>query len=251
VCAAGHSFDRARSGYVNLLAPGDRRAAEAGDAKAIVAARRRTLERGLAASLLEAILERTAALALPAAASLLDAGCGEGFFLGALSSRFPIEGWGVDLSVAAVDAAARRHPNARFVVANVDRRLPFAEGSFRLILSILGRKNPEEFDRLLEPEGRLLIVSPAADDQAELREAMLGRVLDKGWAERTRAAFAPSFLVEADDEIRQREALDQEQITDLVAGTYRGVRRRARERLSAIDGMRVTSAWRVLLLRRR
>ena len=249
-CDAGHSFDRARSGYVNLLGPGERRAREPGDARAIVAARRRTLERGLADALREALVAHLGGLSL-GGAGLLDAGCGEGFFLGAISERLPVDGWGVDLSVAAIDAAARRYARPHFLVANVDRRLPFADASFRAILSILGRKHPSEFERLLEPEGRIILVVPAADDQGELREAMLGRVIDKGWADRSAAAFAPAFVVDRDEEVRQRARLAPDALVDLVDGTYRAGRKSARERLLALGEMEVTSAWRLLSLARR
>jgi 23S rRNA (guanine745-N1)-methyltransferase len=248
-CDAGHRFDRARSGYLNLAGPTAPRGG-AGDARALVAARRSTLERGLARALVEALLVRVERLALAPGAAVLDAGCGEGYFLGALCARFPVEGWGVDLSVAAVDAAARRHPAARFVVANVDRRLPFADRSFALVLSILGRKHPDEFDRVLAEGGRVILVVPGADDQAELRQAMLGSVVDKGWAEKSAAAFAGRFRVEEDAEVRQRDRLAGDALRDLVAGTYRGARRRARERLDALGELEVTSSWRLLVLAR-
>jgi len=45
VCERGHSFDVARSGYINLLQPQDRRAKSPGDSAEVVAARRRFLER--------------------------------------------------------------------------------------------------------------------------------------------------------------------------------------------------------------
>ena len=41
VCQRGHSFDYARSGYLNLLQPQDRKSKNPGDSAAAVAARRR------------------------------------------------------------------------------------------------------------------------------------------------------------------------------------------------------------------
>ena len=46
VCPAGHSYDIARSGYVNLLPPGRRSNARTGDDSGMVAARRDFLSRG-------------------------------------------------------------------------------------------------------------------------------------------------------------------------------------------------------------
>ncbi|HEY0787692.1 MAG TPA: hypothetical protein VGE86_03550, partial [Thermoanaerobaculia bacterium] len=88
-CARGHAFDRARSGYANLLQPQDRRSARPGDRREAVLARRRLLERGAGDALFGALA--SLASALPAGARALDVGCGEGTHLGRLAERFPLE----------------------------------------------------------------------------------------------------------------------------------------------------------------
>src|ERR1043166_4249888 len=112
VCERGHSFDVARSGYINLLQPQDRRAKQPGDSAEVVAARRRFLER-------HAIPLDLSHLPAPRAA--LDVGCGEGHYLGAMRAAFDCEAHGIDISVPAIDAAARVHRDCTFVVANADR----------------------------------------------------------------------------------------------------------------------------------
>src|SRR5208282_1856570 len=57
LCARGHSFDVARSGYINLLQPQDRRSNQPGDTAAAVAGRRRLHERGVTEALLQAIAD--------------------------------------------------------------------------------------------------------------------------------------------------------------------------------------------------
>ena len=44
---------------------------------------------------------------------VLDAGCGDGFYLGSLARDTGCAGYGVDISIPAIDAAARRYPDAR------------------------------------------------------------------------------------------------------------------------------------------
>src|SRR5947209_10316382 len=78
VCPTGHSFDIARRGYVNLLQPQDRRSKQPGDATAAVAARRRLHDRGVTNPLLTAIAE---VIAPSPSDTLLDVGCGDGFYL--------------------------------------------------------------------------------------------------------------------------------------------------------------------------
>src|SRR5580692_10462609 len=82
VCPRGHSFDVARSGYINLLQPQDRRSKHPGDTPAAIAARRRLHDGGVTEPLLRAIAEIVAARPSDI---VLDAGCGDGFYLGALA----------------------------------------------------------------------------------------------------------------------------------------------------------------------
>src|SRR5712691_10662008 len=82
VCTRGHSFDIARSGYINLLQPQERRSKTPGDAAEAVAARRRLHDRGVTAPLLHSIAELAD---LTNDAVVLDAGCGDGYYLGSLA----------------------------------------------------------------------------------------------------------------------------------------------------------------------
>ena len=82
VCARGHSFDIARSGYVNLLQPQERRSKLPGDSAEAVSARRRLHDRGVIDPLLPQIATMISA---SSGDIVLDAGCGEGFYLGSLA----------------------------------------------------------------------------------------------------------------------------------------------------------------------
>src|SRR5205085_47675 len=103
------SFDVARSGYINLLQPQERRSRNPGDSADAVAARRRFLDRDHAAPLLDAIRAM-----LPQAQTILDAGCGDGYYLGSLAPA----GSGIDISTAAIELAAKRYPDHEWIVAN-------------------------------------------------------------------------------------------------------------------------------------
>src|SRR5205823_9981134 len=121
---------------------------------AAVAARRGLHEGGITRLLLDGIGETAA----PTANDIfLDAGCGEVFYLGELASRTGFDAQGVDISIPAVNAAARRYPGCEWIVANADRFVPFAGRSFSLELSITARMNAREFRRVLRDDGRLLV----------------------------------------------------------------------------------------------
>ncbi len=211
-CPRGHSFDIARSGYVNLLQPNDRRSKKPGDTAAAVAARRRLHDRGVTASLLEAI---GALAGIDRDDVVLDVGCGDGYYLGTIALKSGCEAHGIDISVPAIDAAARRYPDCKWVVGNADRFLPYADKTFSRVLSITARMNVSEIRRVLRDDGRLLVAIPAPDDLVELRGAGRDRV------PRTLAEFGTAFTL-----IEQRRAstaadLDQDAVHDVLLSIYR------------------------------
>jgi 23S rRNA (guanine745-N1)-methyltransferase len=244
VCARGHSFDRARSGYVNLLQPQDRRSKNPGDTREAVAARRRFLDRGHTEPLTRAIVASIA----PGDA-MLEIGCGEGHHLAAFRAASTAVAYGVDISAAAIEQAARRYGDCHWVVANADRFLPFADGSFTAVSSITARLLPEESHRVLAAGGVLLVVLPGADDLIELREAILGEGLERDRVERTVAAFAPLFHLEHHRYVSHLAHLDPQAMLDVMSSSYRGLRTREREKLERLDDMDVTLSRDVLVMR--
>lgn len=249
-CLRGHSFDLAKSGYLNLLQPQDKRSKTPGDSREAVAARRRILAAGHDAPFLEDLRATIAALPLPPNPAILDVGCGEGTHLAALAATFQAEAHGLDLSVPAIDLAARTHPGHTWVVANADRILPYADGSFDLALSLTARRNAPELHRVLSPPGRLLVAVPSEDDLAELREAVLGEKLLRNRVAPTVAAFAPHFELESHHPVRWTIPLEAEEVRDVLASTYRGKRESQRERVEGLGGRRVTMGRDVLVFAR-
>jgi 23S rRNA (guanine745-N1)-methyltransferase len=233
-CEKGHSFDVARSGYVNLLQPQDRRSKQPGDAAQAVAARRRLHDRGVTAPLLEGIAEMLGAAAED---SVLDAGCGEGYYLGQLARRFGFAGHGVDISIPAVDLAARRYPECEWIVANADRAIPYVSGSFSAVLSITARMNSPEFRRVLRDGGRLLVAIPAPDDLIEVRGEGRDRV------ERTVETFSREFAPAGHRRVTTSADLDASGVQDVLWSIYRPLQ------ADAAVGLRVTFSLDLLLFR--
>jgi 23S rRNA (guanine745-N1)-methyltransferase len=233
-CAAGHSFDVARSGYINLLQPQDRRSKNPGDSPAAVAARRRLHDRGVTAPLLAGIAELAA---LSSEDVVLDAGCGDGFYLGNLADASGCRAHGTDISIAAVDAAARRYSGCEWVVSNADRFVPYSDGAFSAILSITARMNAPEFRRTLRPDGRLLIALPSPDDLIELRGSGRDRTA------RTIDEFANTFRLERRARVETRADLDAASVDDALHSIYRPMQPRAPE------AARVTFSLDLLLFR--
>lgn len=235
-CQRGHSFDVARSGYINLLQPQDRRSARPGDSAVAVGARRRLHDLGVTKPLLDAIAET---LAPSASDIVLDAGCGDGFYLGTLARQIGFSGHGVDISVPAIQAAARRYPDCGWIVANADRFVPYADRSFSAVMSITARMNPGEFRRVLRDEGRVLVGLAAPDDLIELRGAGRDRTA------RTIESFASEFALAGQRRVTTTADLDAATVQDVLVSIYRPQRSRPAE------AMRVTFSLDLLLFHRR
>jgi len=234
VCDRGHSFDVARSGYINLLQPQDRRSNQPGDTPEAVAARRRLHDRGVTDPLLKAIAEIVA----PSSSDIvLDAGCGDGFYLGSLARQTGLSAHGVDISVPAIEAAARRYPDCQWIVANADRFVPYADRSFSVVMSITARMNASEFRRVVKDDGRLLIALPAPDDLIELRGSGHDRTA------RTIQTFAPHFTLFDQRRVTTVADLDRVAVNDVLHSIYRPMQKRP------VEAMRVTFSLDLLLFR--
>lgn len=232
VCARGHSFDVARSGYINLLQPQDRRSEQPGDTADAVAGRRRLHDLGVTEPLLRGIANIVAATPKDI---VLDAGCGDGFYLGTLAREIGFDAHGVDISTAAIDAAARRCPASEWIVANADLLLPFADRSFSLVLSITARMNATEFRRVLSNDGRLLVAIPAPEDLLELRGIGRDRTA------RTIDTFAADFKLIDQRVVTTVADLDADAVRDVLHSIYRPLQSKPPE------AMRVTFSLDLLL----
>ena len=174
-CENRHCFDLSSKGYVTLLRGGgsaanagvyDRRLFEARSAVFAAGFYREAAER--IAKLLEPVLPDTGGM-------VLDAGCGEGYYLHVLKER-----WGercrlagIDLSAAGIAAAARDGRDIVWSVADMSN-IPFQNGCCDGILNILTPARYEEFRRLLRPEGCLIKVIPAEGYLKEIRARRSG-----------------------------------------------------------------------------
>jgi 23S rRNA (guanine745-N1)-methyltransferase len=163
-CASGHSFDRAREGYVNLLPSGRLAGGPSGDDDTMVRARRAVFEAGSYDPIIDAV---AADVHRAGAATVLDAGCGEGTYL-ARACAAGADGWGIDISKVAVRFAAKRYPACEFAVAS-SYRLPFDDATFDAIIDVFSPRPFDELLRVVRPGGVAVVVTPGADHLAQLK----------------------------------------------------------------------------------
>ena len=179
-CQARHCFDRAKSGYVNLLTANQAHSRAPGDNRRMVETRKAFLEAGYYAPLRKELCEMLASFALECAGeepiALLDAGCGEGYYTGEMArtlcrSGKALEAMGIDISKWAVDLAAKRTKLVSFAVGSVFH-LPLAEESCHIVTEIFAPFCREEYYRVLKNNGLLILVIPAPRHLWELKQAI-------------------------------------------------------------------------------
>ncbi len=174
-CEAGHCFDKARQGYVNLLTVQQKHSLHPGDTREMVLARRSFLNEGYYLPVAQKLRELTERFA-PEAKSVLDVGCGEGYYLSHLT-QIP-ERVGIDISKEAVRCAAARDKQAQWYTATASH-LPFSEGSFDCLLSMFALTMAEEFARVLGEKGIFIQVLAGENHLPALKQIIYPTILEK------------------------------------------------------------------------
>ncbi|MFF2776018.1 putative RNA methyltransferase [Streptomyces sp. NPDC058052] len=216
-CPRGHTFDIARHGYAGLLT-GTR--ATSGDDAAMVNARARFLSTGSYAPIRD-VGARLAADAVSEQATVVDVGCGTGYYLaGVLDHLSGARGLGLDTSVRALRLAARAHDRAAAVAWDVFRPFPLADGTADVLLDVFAPRNPAEFHRVLRPTGRLIVVRPTGRHLAELRGQVPAMItIDPAKEQRLYRALAPFFEAVVTEQVEYSATLSRLDALDLVAMT--------------------------------
>lgn len=216
-CEAGHTADIAKQGYANLLGP--KGTTHTADDRQMLAARTRILGAGLFDPVGDVV--REILRSLPESdqpGPILDLGTGTGFYLDRALEELPGHlGLGLDNSKFAARRAARCHPRAGAVVADVWAGIPLQDRSVSVLLDIFAPRNGPEIERVLAPGGVAVVVTAGPDHLAGIPPAfgMINVDPDK----RERLARKMEALEEADPPkaVDWSMALSRDEVRDLVA----------------------------------
>lgn len=168
-CSNGHQYDIGKPGYVNLLSVQHKRSKAPGDSKEMVRARTAFLSMGFYDPIAQHLAD-TISAQHQSELTLVDAGCGDGFYAEKIDSLTDtkLHLIGFDISKWAIQHAARRCQGTWLVASN--KRIPLADNSADVVLDMFGFPDFDSFARVLKPDGKLICVTPGDQHLVELRE---------------------------------------------------------------------------------
>lgn len=178
-CSNRHSFDLAKFGYVNL-APQIKQSANYD--KENFQNRQQILESGFYQAILKGISDILATK--PSAKTVLDIGCGEGFYSRKLQeSHSDKTFYAFDISKDSVQIAAKSETNwaVNWFVGDL-ARLPIKNASMDILLDIFSPANYGEFRRVLSQNGILIKVIPTENHLKEIRQMVQDQLTKKDYS---------------------------------------------------------------------
>jgi len=227
-CPHAHTFDIARTGYLNLLLPNKKHSREPGDSSSMMRSRRAFLQAGFYDRMASGTNEAVARVVSGRGhARIADFGCGEGFFLASLKHHLNhlsgaterSDDWfGVDISRSGIRMATTYDRRVRWIVASLHES-PFLPQSLDVVLSMCAPIAAADLSRVMRHDGALVTVTPGPDHLDALRALIYPSVVPHSPTPAFVTGDTPFDLSEA-SRVRYAVTLDsREDILNLLAMT--------------------------------
>ena len=205
VCESGHSFDRAKEGYYNLLLKNS--GGTHGDNREMVLARRTFLESGAYAPLANKILDRVAAF-VNGGDNILDGGCGEGYYTDFIERGLREKGIsasvsGFDISRDAVRYASKKNRALSLCVAS-SYDIPLRDASVDVFINVFSPLALSETLRVLRPGGKFIMAIPNEDHLFALKQVLY----EKPYRNTVQDSALSGFTLISEDKVSYKLTLD-------------------------------------------
>lgn len=251
-CPNGHSYDVSREGYTHLLPVNRKHSAAPGDDRGMAAARRDFLSGEYYRPLLDALC----ALALSHtgdAPTVLDAGCGEGYYTAGIHAALSGAGKapqmaGIDISKFILRSAAKRTHAVEFAVAS-SYHLPMADESVELLIDCFSPLALDEFRRVVRPGGTFLYVVPAADHLWEMKQVLYDQPYPNEEKETPYDGFHYESVIPVDGVITLPRGTDIRNLFQMTPYYWKTPQAGA-ERLAALESLTTRISFRIHVFRR-
>ena len=250
LCERGHSFDRARGGYYNLLI--GQSGGVHGDNREMVLARRAFLGGGyyepLARAVCAKVLEHT-----PKGGAVLDAGAGEGYYTDLVErSLFDRDGISdlsaFDISKDAVREIGKKNPRISLAVAG-SYHMPCPDGEFDTVINTFSPLALEETRRVIKTGGHFIMAIPGEMHLFDLKQV----IYDTPYKNILADTALSGFELISDEPLSYKFLLDsKEKIQNLFMMTPYAYRTRPSDRakVEALSSLECTADFRIFVYRR-
>ncbi len=246
-CEQGHSYDVAKQGYVNLHVVQHKHSKNPGDTPESVDARRAFLQGGYYQPLQQAVVALLKQLDVK---SILDIGCGEGYYTSAMQQVVE-QCVGVDIAKNAVQRAAKLNIEVTWVVGT-GATLPVLDGSMDACTSLFSPIPQAEIARVLKDEGYLIVVTPASEHLYAMREALFEQV-NPHTPEKFVEQLQDLFELKQEQIIDAPFVLDQQALKNLIAMTPYAYKASPERRLQLEQQLQleVTASFQIYVFQKR
>ena len=216
-CNNRHSFDLSKFGYVNL-APQIKQSTNYD--KENFQNRQQILESGFYQVILEVVSDLLSNS--KNAKTILDIGCGEGFYSRKLQESHPDKTfYAFDISKDSVQIAAKSEPNwaVNWFVGDL-ARLPIKDASMDILLDIFSPANYGEFRRVLSKDGILIKVIPTKNHLKEIRQKVQDQLTNKDYSNQDiKNHFQNNFTILSSKTASLTKPITAEQLQALLSMT--------------------------------
>jgi len=216
-CENRHSFDLAKFGYVNLV-PQIKQSANYD--KENFQNRQQILEAGFYQAILDAL--STMLSSLETSKTILDIGCGEGFYSRRLQESHPDKTfYAFDISKDSVQIAAKSEPDwaVNWFVGDL-ARLPIKDTSMDILLDIFSPANYGEFRRVLSKDGILIKAIPTENHLKEIRQMVQNQLTKKDYSNQDiKEHFQEHFSIQSSQIASLTKSITAEQRQALISMT--------------------------------
>ena len=250
VCKNGHSYDRARGGYHNLLI--SQKGGTHGDNKEMILARRAFLGAGyyapLARYLATQVMEYT-----PACGAVLDAGAGEGYYTNFIEQNLYLRDGKTDVSAFDISKDAVREigkKNSRISLAVAGSyHMPIADGEFNVVINTFSPLALEETHRVLKSGGHFIMAIPGEMHLFDLKSV----IYDTPYKNIVDDTALEGFELISDDALTYKFNLgSSEEIKNLFMMTPYAYRTKPadREKVLSLNNLECTADFRIFLYKK-
>lgn len=238
-CDANHTYDIAKSKYINLLLNPDKATNNPGDSKESLIARKAYLNQGYYNVISDAVntyIKEHSTFPI----QVLDLGCGEGYYTQRMKNELNYDGntyYGLDISKEAINMATKYTKDIHWIVGN-SKNIPVLDHSMDVICALFTVVNVDELRRCLKEDGYIIHVTANPRHLIEIKELIYDEVKVKS-DEHIRLPFN---VRESFDLVKTIHIDNREDTLNLLKMTphYYHIKKERRNVLDTIESMNIT-----------